>query len=93
MNKTDLVRSVAEATGMTKKDTAAVVDATLDVITKALAEGEKVRLAGFGSFEVRRHAARESINPQTKDRIVIAATCAPAFKAGKALKDAVVGEE
>lgn len=89
MNKTELIQAVAAATGIAKKDAAAAVDATFDAIAKALADGGKVQLAGFGTFEVRERAAREGINPQTKEKVTIAACKAPAFKAGKALKDSV----
>lgn len=91
MNKTELIAAVAAATGVAKKDAAAVVDATFDVITKKLAEGDKIQLVGFGTFETRERAAREGLNPQTKEKVTIAACKAPAFKPGKALKDAVNG--
>ncbi|WP_088272923.1 HU family DNA-binding protein [Bacillus sonorensis] len=81
--------AVAEATGLTKKDVELVVDSTFDVITSALKDGEKVKVHGFGSFEVRERAARKGRNPQSGEEIEIPATKAPAFKAAKALKDAI----
>ena len=89
MNKADLINAVAEKTGLSKKDTEAAVAATFDVVTEALATGEKVQLVGFGSFEVKDRAARIGRNPQTKEEIEIPAAKLPVFKAGKALKDAV----
>ncbi len=88
-NKQDLVSKVAEATGLTKKDSAAAVDAVFTSVSDYLAAGEKVQLIGFGNFEVRDRAARKGRNPQTGEEIEIAASKVPAFKAGKALKDAV----
>ncbi len=89
MNKTELINSVAEATELTKKDATKVVDAVLSAIETALKNGGKVSLIGFGNFEVREHAARKGRNPQTGEDIEIAANKVPAFKPGKALKDAV----
>ena len=89
MNKAELIAAVAEKTGMSKKDTAAVIAATLNTITEALAEEEKVQLVGFGSFEVKKREARTGLNPKTLEKIEIPASKAPVFKAGKALKDAV----
>jgi DNA-binding protein HU-beta len=89
MNKTELIAAVAEATGVSKKDAAAVIDATFSTITAAIAAGDKVQLIGFGTFEARERAAREGLNPQTKEKVAIAACKVPAFKAGKALKDTV----
>jgi len=89
MNKTELIAAVAEKTGMSKKDTEIVIAATLNTITEALAEEEKVQLVGFGSFEVKKRAARTGLNPKTKESIAIPASKAPVFKAGKALKDTV----
>ncbi|MEQ9764378.1 HU family DNA-binding protein [Streptococcus jiangjianxini] len=88
-NKQDLIAKVAEATELTKKDSAAAVDAVFEAIEGFLAEGDKVQLIGFGNFEVRERAARKGRNPQTGEEISIAASKVPAFKAGKALKDAV----
>ena len=89
MNKTELIAAIAEKAGVSKKDAEKVVNATFDVITASLADGDKVSLVGFGNFEVRERAAREGKNPQTGEKITIAASKVPAFKAGKALKDAV----
>ena len=89
VNKTELVNSVAEAAGLSKKDASKAVDAVFDTIQDALAKGDKVQLIGFGNFEVRERAARKGRNPQTGDEIEIAASKVPAFKPGKALKDAV----
>ena len=89
MNKTELIAAIAEKAGVSKKDAEKVVNATFDVITTAMADGDKVSLVGFGNFEVRERAAREGKNPQTGAKIKIAACKVPAFKAGKALIDAV----
>ena len=89
MNKAELIAAVAEKTGLSKKDTEAVVSASLEVITESLAQGEKVQLVGFGSFETKARAARIGRNPRTKEEIKIPATKLPAFKASKTLKDAV----
>ena len=89
MNKAELINAVAASTGFSKKDAETVVSATLDAITAALQEGEKVQLVGFGSFEVKKRAARIGRNPKTKETIEIPASVVPVFKAGKALKDAV----
>ena len=89
MNKTELVTSVAEGTELSKKDASNAVDAVFDTIQDALAKGEKIQLIGFGNFEVRERAARKGRNPQTGMEIDIAASKVPAFKPGKALKDAV----
>ncbi len=89
MTKVELVNSVSEKTGLTKKDSEKALAAVLDSVTEALKSGDKVSLVGFGTFEVRNRPARTGLNPRTKEKIEIAATKAPAFKAGKALKDAV----
>ena len=89
MTKTELIAKVAENAGISKKDATAAVAAVFEEITAALANGEKVAVAGFGNFEVRERAARTGRNPLTGEEIQIAASKAPAFKAGKALKDAV----
>jgi DNA-binding protein HU-beta len=89
MNKSDLVNVVAAETELTKKDVEAVVNATVDAITKALAAGDKVQLIGFGTFEVKERAARTGHNPKTGASIEIAAAKVPSFKAGAALKNAV----
>ena len=89
MNKTELITAMAEASGLTKKDCDTALNAFVDTLQTALKSGDKVQLLGFGTFEVKERAARTGINPRTKETIQIAATTAPAFKAGKALKDAV----
>ena len=89
MNKVELVASVVEKTGLAKKDAEKAVSAVLDSVKEAVAKGDKVQLVGFGTFEVRTRAARTGLNPKTKETIKIAASKAPAFKAGKAFKDAV----
>ena len=88
-NKQDLIAEVAAKTGLTKKDSEKAVNAFGEVVTEFLAKGEKVQLIGFGNFEVRERAARKGRNPQTGKEITIAASKVPAFKAGKALKEAV----
>ncbi len=88
-NKQELVDSVAKATGLTKKDATASVDAVFASIEEALKNGEKVQLIGFGNFEVRDRAAHKGRNPQTGAEIEIPASKVPAFKPGKALKEAV----
>ena len=90
MNKAELIAAVAEKTGFTKKDAEGAVNATVGVIEEALVKGEKVQLIGFGTFEVRTRKEREGRNPRDPEKTIkIPATKAPAFKAGKALKDAV----
>jgi len=89
MTKADLVAKVAADAGLTKKDADKAVSAVLDSITAALADGDKVALVGFGTFETHKRSARKGLNPRTKEPIKIPATVAPTFKAGKALKEAV----
>ena len=89
MNKAELINAVAEKADVSKKDAEAVISATLETITAALKEGDKVQLVGFGSFEVKKRAARMGRNPKTKESIEIPASVVPVFKAGKALKDRV----
>ena len=89
MNKTELINAVAEKAGLSKKNAEAAVNATLAAITESLKAEEKVQLVGFGSFEVKHRAERTGLNPRTGDSVTIAACKVPAFKAGKALKDAV----
>ncbi|CCY99653.1 histone family protein DNA-binding protein [Clostridium sp. CAG:793] len=89
MNKSDLIAAMAAKTGETKKSAEASLDAFISTVTESLKKGEKVQLVGFGSFEVRKRAARKGRNPQTKEEIKIPASKAPVFKAGKALKDLV----
>ena len=88
-NKAELVDRVAKKTQLTKKDVSATVEALFETIQEALKAGEKVQVIGFGNFEVRKRAARKGRNPQTGKEIKIKASKVPAFKAGKALKDAV----
>ena len=88
-NKAELVDRVAKKTQLTKKDVSATVEAVFETIQEALKTGEKVQVIGFGTFEVRERAARKGRNPQTGKEIKIKASKVPAFKAGKALKDAV----
>lgn len=88
MTKVDLVNAVAEI-GLTKKKAAEAVEAVLDGIKDALADGDKVQLIGFGSFSVKKRAAREGRNPRTGKTLKIAAKNVPVFKAGEALKSAV----
>jgi len=89
MNKTELVAAVAEKAQLSKKDTDACLSALVDVISSTLVAGDKVQWTGFGSFELRQRAARKGINPATGAQIDIPASTAPAFKPGKAFKDAV----
>ena len=89
MNKTELIAAMAEKSGLTKKDSDAALAAFLASVEEALKGGDKVQLVGFGTFEVKNRAARTGINPQTKKPVKIAASKVPAFKAGKALKDAL----
>lgn len=92
MNKTDLIQEVAKRSELTQKDSAKAIDAVFDSILKALKDGDKVQLIGFGNFEVRERAARTGRNPQTGEEIQIAAGKVPGFKPGKQLKDAVAGK-
>jgi len=89
MTKADLVNAIAEKGGFTKKDAEKALNSVTESITDALVSGEKVQIVGFGVFETRHRDAKESINPRTKEKIQVPAKKSPAFKAGKALKDAV----
>ncbi|MBQ7919521.1 MAG: HU family DNA-binding protein [Lachnospiraceae bacterium] len=89
MNKTELVAAMAEQAGLSKKDAEKALKAFTDVVAEELKKGEKVQLVGFGTFEVAERAEREGRNPQTGDVMKIAASKAPKFKAGKALKDMI----
>lgn len=89
MNRTELVAAVSEAAEVSKKDVEKSLKAFIDVVTEQLKKGDKVQLVGFGTFEVSERAAREGRNPQTGETMKIAASKAPKFKAGKALKDAL----
>ena len=88
MNKAELIAALADKADVSKKDAAKVLDALTDTITEELAKKEKVTLVGFGTFETRERAARTGKNPRTGEALKIAASVAPVFKAGKALKDA-----
>jgi DNA-binding protein HU-beta len=89
MNKTELVAAMAEKAGLSKKDAEAALKAFTETVAEELKKGEKIALVGFGTFEVSERAAREGRNPQTGAPMKIAASKAPKFKAGKALKDAI----
>ena len=87
MNNTELIAAMAEKSGLSKKDSEKALGAFMDTVVDALKDGDKVALVGFGTFDVRERAARTGLNPRTKEPIEIAASKAPAFKAGKAFKD------
>ena len=89
MTKAELIKKIAEDAGLTQKQAAAALDAATAAITSAVAANDKVSITGFGTFECRERAARTGHNPQTGAAIEIAASKAPAFKAGKAFKDAI----
>ena len=89
MNKTELVAAMADQAGLSKKDAEAALKAFTDVVSDELKKGGKIQLVGFGTFEVSERAAREGRNPHTGATMKIAASKAPKFKAGKALKDLV----
>ena len=89
MNKTELVAAMAEKAQLSKKDAEAALKAFTDVVAEELKKGEKIQLVGFGTFEVSERAARTGRNPQTGEEMTIAASKAPKFKSGKALKDSV----
>ncbi|MCE5234002.1 MAG: HU family DNA-binding protein [Mizugakiibacter sp.] len=89
MNKAEFVTAVADSTGMTKADAGRAVEAMLEVVKKSLKKGDNVSLVGFGTFTVRKRAARTGRNPRTGQTIKIKASKVPSFKAGKALKDAI----
>ena len=89
MNKADLIKKVATEVGKTQKDLTVLIDTIFNTITDTLASGEKVSIAGFGTFDVIERAAREGRNPKTNETIMIKASKAPKFKASSALKDAV----
>ena len=89
MNKSELVKAMADETGLTQKDAEKALNSFVNQVSNALANKDKVQLVGFGTFETRERAEKTGVNPQTKEQIKIPATTAPAFKAGKALKDLV----
>lgn len=89
MKKTELIAAIAEQSGLTKKDAEKALNATIDTIIKAVAEGDKIQLTGFGTFEQRQRNARTGCDPRTGNTIEIPASKVPAFKAGKGFKDIV----
>ena len=89
MNKTELIAAIAEKSGITKKDAERVLTATVETITAAMANGDRVQLSGFGIFETKKREARTGRNPHTKQTIEIPASTVPVFKASKSLKDTV----
>ena len=89
MNKTELVAAITEQTELSKKDAEKALKAFTDIVADELKKGEKVQLVGFGTFEARARKEREGKNPQNGEKVVIPAATIPAFKAGKAFKDAV----
>ncbi|MBC7882825.1 MAG: HU family DNA-binding protein [Anaerolineae bacterium] len=93
MNKGELIDAITKKANLTKKDVELIVGATFDVIVDAVAEGNKVTLVGFGSFEPRARAAREGRNPKTREKMLIPATVVPVFSAGKQFKEAVAKPE
>lgn len=93
MNKAELIDAVAKDTKMSKKDAATAVDSTIKIVTNALKKGDKVTLVGFGTWEVKKRAARKGVNPRTGEPIKIKATKVVSFKPGAALKKAVSGKK
>ena len=89
MNKTDLIALVSEKAEISKKDAEKAVNAVIDTMIESVAEGQEIRIVGFGTFERHERSERIGCNPQTKEKITIPASKVPAFKAGKAFKDAV----
>ena len=89
MKKTELIAAIAEQSGLSKKDAEKALSATLDTIVKAVADGDKIQLTGFGTFEQRQRNARTGCDPRTGNTIEIPASKVPAFKAGKGFKDIV----
>lgn len=89
MNKMELVATMAEKSGLSKKDCETALGALTDTVTDALKKGYKVQLVGFGSFEVKQRAARMGLNPRTQKPVQIPAVKVPVFKPGKALKDSI----
>lgn len=93
MQKSDFVARVAEQTGVTKKTARQVIDSALDIISQALAEGDKVVLTGFGTFEMRERRARRGVNPQTGEEMTIPAMRTPGFSASNGLRDMVRSDQ
>ena len=91
MNKNELIAAAADSAGLTKKDTERVINAAIDALTASLAQGDKVQISGFGTFEVKDREARVGRNPHTKETIEIPAGKTPVFKPSKALKEIVEG--
>ena len=91
MNKTELIEAIAKEASLSKKDAEAALNAYTSVVTKTLKKGDKITLVGFGTFEVRKRAARKGKNPQNGEAIKIKAAKVPAFKPGKGLKDTING--
>lgn len=89
MNKSELIASISEKSGLTKKDSEKALGAIMESVNEALSKNEKIQLIGFGTFEVKERAAREGVNPKTKEKINIPACKVPSFKAGKELKEKV----
>lgn len=89
MNKSELIDAAASSAGVSKADAQRTLDAVLDTITDTVKSGEKVSLTGFGNFELRERASRTGRNPQTGEELQVPASKAPAFKPGKAFRDAV----
>lgn len=92
MNKGELVDAIAEKANVSKKEADAILSTTIDIIVEAVADGDKVTLVGFGSFEKRERKEREGRNPKTGESMTIAATTVPAFSAGKAFKETVAAK-
>jgi DNA-binding protein HU-beta len=93
MNKAELIDAVAKDAKMSKKDAAAAVDAVIKIVTNTLKKGDKVTLVGFGTWDVRKRAARKGVNPRTGEAIKIKATKVVSFKPGAAVKEAVAGKK
>ena len=89
MNKAELIAVISQKTGITKKDAEKCLVAFVETVTETIKNGDKVSLVGFGTFEAKTRAAREGINPRTKEKINIPSTKTPGFKAGKALKEEI----
>lgn len=89
MNKNDLIGAVAQRTGLARKDVERMVHASIEILSEELADGEKIHIAGFGTFEVKERAARNGRNPMTGQRVLVAASRVPGFRAAQALKDRV----
>lgn len=93
MQKTDFIKAVSARAGVSQKETRQIIDAALDVIADTLAQGQKVTLTGFGTFEIRERREREGVNPQTREKMTIAATRTPGFSASSTLKERIKQQE